>query len=83
MRVNVYGEEITDDIELIEPNEANDHHFGVRFYLKSHEALHANDLDDDRSAVTFWVKDRMEFYNLINPIARLFADYERVIFERA
>lgn len=29
--------------------------YGVRLYLKSPEELHSDPVDDDRSAVTFWV----------------------------
>ena len=36
MRVNVYAEEITDDIQAIEQDVNGRTLFGLRFYLKSH-----------------------------------------------
>ncbi len=67
MRVNVYAEEITDRIEIIEKT-INGHVFtGLRFYLElpvttmpsgeqvSGPFLHGPD-DDDSAAVTFWGK---------------------------
>jgi hypothetical protein len=59
VRVNVYAEEITDDIEVVTAHvkETGDTYYGLRFYLKTHEDLlppwHP---DDDTSAVTFWGK---------------------------
>ena len=50
MRVNVYSEELTEDVAIVEKNG----HFGLRFNLASAPALHYQPDDDDRSAVTFW-----------------------------
>lgn len=70
MRVNVYAEEITDKIEIIEKNTADGKFTGLRFYLElpvtirnAHGAtavyrgpfMHRPG-DDDSSAVTFWGK---------------------------
>ena len=59
MRVNVYAEELTDDVEVIYKNNTNsvseEMFMGIRIYLKSSPELHQKLLDDDRSAVTFWV----------------------------
>lgn len=49
MRINVYTEELTNEVEVIE----KDGFHGLRFYLKSPDTLHRGD-DDDRSAITFW-----------------------------
>lgn len=55
MRVNVYEEELTDEVTLVSTTaETGKVFYGVRFYLKSAIALHHTEEDDDRSAVTFW-----------------------------
>lgn len=60
MRINVYAEELTDEVEVVR-KEVTDENFGcrtfygVRMYLKSAPELHADPEDDDRSAITFWV----------------------------
>ena len=65
MRVNVYGEELTDRMEMItkkvvDPDGAEHVFYGLRFWLKFpnqpwwvHRKLDGQD-DDDSSAVTFW-----------------------------
>lgn len=68
MRVNVYAEEMTDRVELVQKGEFT----GIRFYLylpvtlpgqqKSGQLVHGkgpflhHKNDDDSSAVTFWGK---------------------------
>jgi hypothetical protein len=42
---------MTGEVELVEKNGYK----GVRFYLQSGPSLHHTALDDDRSAVTFWI----------------------------
>jgi hypothetical protein len=61
MRVNVYEEELTDDLTIVtaEP-EPGKRFLGVRFYLKSSPALHNVATDDDRSAVTLWFGARQD-----------------------
>lgn len=60
MRINVYAEELTQEVEIV-TKEVNDEKFGrrtfygVRMYLKSPPELHSDPEDDDRSAITFWV----------------------------
>lgn len=51
MRIQIYAEEMTDEVELVEKNGYK----GARFYLQSGLSLHHTALDDDRSAVTFWI----------------------------
>ena len=65
MRVNVYAEEITDDIQAIEQDvgigDLKRKLFGLRFYLKSHPDMGPpRHQDDDRSAVTFWFESAPE-----------------------
>jgi hypothetical protein len=56
MRVNVYAEELTTDVQMAHAIADNGNRFyGVRFFLQSPESLHSTELDDDRPAVTFWV----------------------------
>ena len=50
MRINLYTEELTDDVQVVE----KDGFHGLRFYLKSPHELHHDQGDDDRSAITFW-----------------------------
>lgn len=58
MRINVYAEELTNEVEII--RKSPDNHpgvsfVGVRTYLASPELLHRDPDDDDRSAITVWV----------------------------
>ncbi len=60
MRVNIYGEELTDEVELVTKEVTDDTFgtrtfYGLRVFLKSPPELHAHPDDDDRSAITFWV----------------------------
>ena len=55
MRVNVYAEELSDDVRVVHTKaDTGRTYSGVRFLLHSSDYLHYNDGDDDRSAVTFW-----------------------------
>lgn len=69
MRVNVYAEEMTDRIEIIEKTTEAGTFTGVRFYLElpvtvpsgSGHTIHRGPFmhkpgDDDSAAVTFWGK---------------------------
>lgn len=56
MRVNVYSQELTDEVILVEKGSNT----GVRYHaaqliLHSSERLHHPPQDDDRSAITFWL----------------------------
>lgn len=57
MRINVYAEELTEDVEIVEkkPDNVDVTFYGIRFYLKSPESLHHSADDDDRSAITLWI----------------------------
>jgi hypothetical protein len=56
MRINVYSQELTDEVLLIE-KESNTGlvYSAVQIILHSSEKLHHPPHDDDRSAVTFWL----------------------------
>jgi hypothetical protein len=61
MRINIYSEEMTPEVELITKEgvigadgEPVTFH-GIRFWLKSPTDLHTTEHDDDRNAVTFWI----------------------------
>jgi hypothetical protein len=56
MRVNVYNEELTNEVEAVwvEPRPGR-RYLGIRFFLASSAQLHNTPNDDDRSAVTLWV----------------------------
>jgi hypothetical protein len=66
MRINIYQEEITEEVVFVEKHvaELGRTYYGVRIFLKSHEDLHHTTVDDDRSAVTFWfgTKERAILY---------------------
>ena len=55
MRINVYAEEITYKIEVVQKEAEGRTFYGIRFYLKSHPDLHHTATDNDESAITFWV----------------------------
>ena len=56
MRLNIYAEEIEGQrVEVVSKMaDTGTTFYGLRFFLKSPEALHHTEDDDDRSAVTFW-----------------------------
>ena len=56
MRINVYSQELTDEVNLIRKgsNTGVDYH-AVQLMLHSSPMLHHPPADDDRSAVTFWL----------------------------
>jgi len=60
MRVNVYSQELTDEIALISKDGTDSAgeratFQAVRLYLRSADELHFGADDDDRSAVTIWL----------------------------
>ena len=67
MRVNVYQEELTDEIMFVRKRaETGGEFIGVRFYLLSAHELHDDSGDDDRSAVTFWSTSREQLEKLFS-----------------
>lgn len=56
MRINIYAEELTQEVETITKTLDDGRTFlAVRLYLKSAKELHHTASDDNRSAITFWV----------------------------
>ena len=61
MRVNIYGDELTSETELVRrpvwDREGNVRHlYGLRIYLESPGVLNQLPGDDARSALTLWVR---------------------------
>lgn len=56
MRVNIYSQEVTDEVHIIErESNTGKTYKAIRFMLHSAKELHHTEDDDDRSAVTFWL----------------------------
>jgi hypothetical protein len=56
MRINVYSQELTDEVVTIQKESNTGVIYGaVQIILHSSERLHHPPQDDDRSAVTFWL----------------------------
>lgn len=56
MRINVYSQELTDEVNTIEKKSNTGLVYSaVQIMLHSSEKLHHPPQDDDRSAVTFWL----------------------------
>ena len=77
MRINVYSQELTDEVVLI----AKSSNTGVTYHaaqliLHSSEKLHHPPQDDDRSAVTFWLPKshlrRQQMAMAFEQIAKIF-----------
>jgi hypothetical protein len=79
MRINVYSQELTDEVILIEKasNTGVTYH-AAQLVLHSSEKLHHPPQDDDRSAVTFWLPKskgrREEMARAFERIASIFRD---------
>lgn len=63
MRINVYSQELTKEIELISTvaKDTGITYQGIRLYLASPDILHHTAEDDDRSAITFWIPNAQSF----------------------
>ena len=61
MRINVYSQELTDEVLLVakESNTGITYH-AAQLVLHSSPMLHHPPADDDRSAVTFWLPKSAE-----------------------
>jgi hypothetical protein len=56
MRINIYSQELTDEVQTIEKQSNTGLVYSaVQFMLHSSVRLHHPPADDDRSAVTFWL----------------------------
>ena len=77
MRINVYSQELTDEVILVEKssNTGITYH-AAQLILHSSERLHHPPEDDDRSAVTFWLptsqQRREEMAKAFERVATLF-----------
>lgn len=77
MRINVYSQELTSEVLVIEKqsNTGVTYH-AAQLVLHSSPMLHHPPLDDDRSAITFWLpksqKRREEMAKAFEDIAGIF-----------
>lgn len=77
MRINVYSQELTSEVVLVEKgsNTGVTYH-AAQLILHSSERLHHPPMDDDRSAVTFWLPKsddrREEMAQAFEAIAAIF-----------
>jgi hypothetical protein len=56
MRINVYSQELTDEVIAVEKvSNTGLTYSAVQLILHSSERLHHPPMDDDRSAITFWL----------------------------
>jgi hypothetical protein len=56
MRINIYSQELTDEVVVIEKvSNTGLKYSAVQMILHSSDRLHHPPQDDDRSAVTFWL----------------------------
>ena len=84
MRINVYAEELTDEATVVSKTVTDDEFgertfYGVRLFLKSPKELHHGGEDDDRSAITFWVKWGRVDGNNISELRRALANMIEII----
>lgn len=78
MRVNVYHEELTRDVQVVEVNpDTSRTYIGLRLYLESSLKLHDSAEDDDRSAVTIWFGTTAEIEYFVNDVRAGVLDYFR------
>lgn len=76
MRINVYSQELTDEVKLIDKgsNTGVTYH-AVQLMLHSSPMLHHPPADDDRSAVTIWLpkshERRKKLAGALSEMARL------------
>lgn len=77
MRINVYSQELTSEVSLIEkPSNTGVTYHAAQLVLHSSPMLHHPPQDDDRSAVTFWLPKsagrREEMARAFDRIAEIF-----------
>lgn len=77
MRINVYSQELTSEVVLVEkPSNTDVVYHAAQLVLHSSPRLHHPPQDDDRSAVTFWMPKsqarREEMAQAFERIAELF-----------
>jgi len=70
MRINVYDEEVTGEVDLIVKHGVVGadgtpvSFYGLRIYMDGSSKLHNTEFDDDRSAITFWSQDVNKLFGL-------------------
>jgi len=79
MRINVYSQELTNEVIFVQKKSNTGlFYHAAQLILHSSERLHHPPLDDDRSAVTFWLpkssERREEMAKTFEEIARIFRD---------
>lgn len=84
MRINIYAEELTSDVEIIEKTTPDGTFTGVRFWLELPVTLPDGTQaqgrfihkpgDDDSSAVTFWGKRKLK--EALEKALKLLNEYE-------
>jgi len=77
MRINVYSQEQTSEVlTTVKESNTGVRYHGIQLILHSSERLHHPPMDDDRSAITFWLpksQDRREqMATAFEEIARLY-----------
>ena len=77
MRINVYSQELTSEVIHVEKKSNTEVvYHAAQLVLHSSEKLHHPPMDDDRSAVTFWLpksqQRREEMAQAFEEIARIF-----------
>lgn len=77
MRVNVYSQELTDEVLTVSKvSNTGLTYNAAQLILHSSEKLHHPPMDDDRSAITFWLpkskENREKFAKAFEEIANIF-----------
>jgi hypothetical protein len=80
MRINVYSQELTTEVNrVIKEGNTGIMYEAVQFVLHSSAMLHHRPMDDDRSAVTFWLPQSE--LGLMNA-EKMFADARELVCNR-
>ena len=79
MRINVYSQELTNEVVMVaKPSNTGITYHAAQLILHSSPKLHHPPMDDDRSAVTFWLpksNDRREaMAKAFEEVARIFRE---------
>jgi hypothetical protein len=83
MRINVYSQELTDEVNVIEKvSNTGLTYSAVQLMLHSSPMLHHPPADDDRSAVTFWLpKSKHRREELAKAFEKMAAEVRAAKFE--
>jgi hypothetical protein len=81
MRINVYHEELTDEVRFVEKvAETGIVYFGIRMFQASAPELHHTPEDDDRSAITLWFGTKQAAAEYFARLASRFAESETILY---